>query len=242
MTTQMTVKRTLIIFTFSLFCSFGYGQTKIIIPANFVETEPPKVGSSEWYSLNNSRNEFGVELKNGQLKIKKVKEKNRGELKIATGRLLGVDRGEWGGTLTFIPDDTKKEKIEIKKGNIKFIFSFKRKTYFIEGIAHLSLSEGALYELDITKDKFEYKEVLKFEDAPEAYSIFDDKIFIATHRRFYVIDNFKKELIFKDTFWSSLYPNSIAVIDEKNVFLGIRSGIVQLDLTTKILKFYKDDK
>ena len=238
----MTAKRTFTALTFLLFCSFGYGQTKIIIPTNFVETKPPKVGSSEWYLLNNSRNEFGVKIKNGQLKIRKVNEKDSGELKIATGTLLGVDSGEWGGTLTFIPDDTKKEKIEIKKGNIKFIFSFKGKTYFIEGIAHLSLSEGALYELDITSDKFEYKEILKFEDAPEAYSIYEDKIFIATHRRFYVVDNFKKELIFKDTFWSSLYPNSIAIIDEKNVFLGIRSGIVQLDMTTKNLKFYKYDK
>ena len=52
----------------------------------------------------------------------------------------------------------------------------------------------------------------------------------------------QKELIFQDTFWSSLYPNSIAVLDDKNVFIGMRSGIVKLDLTTKTLKFYKNDK
>ena len=235
----MTVRQTLITLAFSLFCLFSYGQTKIIIPPNFVQTVPPKVGSSEWYSLNSSWNEFGVELINGQLKIKKFKQKIQNKLETVTGTLVGIDKGEWGGTLTFIPNDTSKERTEIKKGNIKFIFSFKDKIYFIEGIAHLSISEGALYELDITKNKFEYKEILKFEDAPEVYSIYEGKIFIATHRGFYVVDNFKKELIFKNTFWSSLYPISIAIIDDKNVFLGIKGGIVQLDLTTKNLKFYK---
>jgi len=56
------------------------------------------------------------------------------------------------------------------------------------------------------------------------------------------VQDFKKELFFKETFSTSLYPNSIAVLDGKNVFLGIRSGIVKLDLTTKTLTFYKDDK
>jgi hypothetical protein len=58
----------------------------------------------------------------------------------------------------------------------------------------------------------------------------------------HIVEDFKKELVFKEVFWNSLYPNSIAVIDDKNVFLGIRSGIVKLDLTTKTFKFYKNDK
>ncbi len=225
-----------------LFSLTSCGQTQVFIPKEFVETVIPKVGSSEWYPLNHSRNEFAVKIIDGKLEIKKVDEVNKCELNLSNGKLVGINRGEWGGTLTFVPTDTTKSKVEIKRGNIKFIFSFKDKTYFIEGLAHLSMSSGALYELDNTNDSFNYKKLIDFDDAPEAFTIYQDKFLIATHQRFYIVKNFKKELIFKDIFWSSLYPNSIAVLNDKNVFIGIRSGIVKLDLTAKTLKFYKNDK
>ncbi len=144
-----------------------------------------------------------------------------------------------GGRLTFVPADTTKNKKIIRYGNIKFIFAFNARIYFIEVNGGPGFSDGALYELDTTNNNFACKRILDFEDAPEAYTVYNDKIFIASHENFYVVKDFTKRLIFKDTFWSSLYPNSIAVIDEKNVFLGIRGGIVKLDLMTAVIKFYK---
>jgi hypothetical protein len=234
------IKKTLSFVTllscFSIFCS---GQVSVTIPDDFVETVPPKAGSTKWYSLNHSPNEFSVRIKDGNLNIKKVQASNRTELKLVNGTLVGINRGEWGGQLTFKPFDTTQKVIEIKKGNVKFIFSFQDKIYFIEGLAHLSISEGALYELDITNHKFTYKKILDFGDAPEAFTIYHNKLLVATHENFYVLKDFKKEITFKDTFWRSLYKNSIAVIDDRNVFLGIRSGLVKLDLTSKTFKFYK---
>lgn len=218
------------------------GQAAVSIPKEFVETNPPKPGSSEWYSLNHSKNEFEVEIVNGKLKIENADRVHACELSISNGKLVGVNRGEWGGTLTFVPYDTLKSTVEIKSGNIKFIFLFKDKIYFIEGLAHLSASIGALYELDSTHDSFTFTKLIDFDDAPEAFTIYQDKILIATHERFYVIKDFNKELIFQDMFWSSLYPNSIAVLDDKNVFIGMRSGIAALDITTRSLKFYKNEK
>lgn len=242
-TDDMKFKTTYTLLTIlSLFSLKSCGQTSVIIPKEFVETVPPKAGSDEWYSLNYSQNEFGVNIVDGKLEIKKVDEVNKCELNISNGKLIGVNRGEWGGTLTFVPTDTTKSKVEIKRGNIKFIFTFKDKIYFIEGLAHLGYSGGAIFELDTTDNKFTYSKLVDFDDAPEAFTIYQDKFLIATHERFYVVKDFKNELIFQDTFWSSLYPNSIAVLDDKNVFIGMRSGIVKLDLTTKTLKFYKNDK
>jgi hypothetical protein len=239
----MTSKRIFLALTFlTLFALTSCGQTTVNIPKEFVETVPPKAGSNEWYALNYSNNEFGVDIIDGKLDIKKVNEVNKCELKIAGGTLIGINNGEWGGQLTFKPTDTTKKITDIKRGNIKFVFSYKDKIYFIEGLAHLSISEGALYQLDTTNNNFKFTKLLDFDDAPEAFTIYKDKFLIATHENFYIVQDFKKELIFKETFWSSLYPTSIAALDDKNIFIGIRSGIVKLDLIEKTLKFYKNDK
>ena len=239
----MKYKPTFFVLTLLTFFSLtSCGQTQVLIPKEFIETVPPKVGSSEWYPLNHSRNEFAVKIIDGKLEIEKVDEVNKCKLNIQNGKLIGVNRGEWGGTLTFVPTDTTKSNIEIKRGNIKFIFTFKDKIYFIEGLAHLGYSGGAIFELDTTDNKFTYLKLIEFDDAPEAFTIYDDKFLIATHERFYIVKDFKKELILEDTFWSNLYPNSIAVLDDKNIFIGMRSGIVKLVLKTKTLKFYKNDK
>lgn len=144
--------------------------------------------------------------------------------------------------MSFLPKGLNQKQREIKSGNIKFIFEFKNKIYFIEGLSHLHISSGALYELDQNDGNFVYKKIIDFDDAPEAFAVYQDKILIATHENFFVVENFVKKRMVKDTFWASLYPNSIAVLDDKNVFIGLRGGIAKLDLTTQTLKFYTKTK
>jgi hypothetical protein len=231
-----------IILTFlTIFSLSSCGQNAIKIPSQFIETNPPKNGSND-YSLNHSPNEFGVKIKDGKLDIRKVNEINQTELKLPNGKLIGFNKGEWGGQLIFEPKDKGRRELEIKNGNIKFVFNFKNDIYFIEGLAHGSYSGGALFKLDTTHNKFIYSKILDFEDAPEAFTIYKEKLLIATHKNFYELNDFKLDLVFEDAFWNGLYPNSIAVVDDQNVFLGIRSGIVKLDLTSKTMKFYKYDK
>jgi hypothetical protein len=201
----MLLKRIFLALTLlTLFAITSGGQTNIIIPKEFVETNPPKVWSDEWYPLNHSQNEFGVSIINGKLDIKKVKEINKCELKITGGTLIGINRGEWGGQLTFQPEDTTKKAVDIKRGNIKFIFNFQDKLYFIEGLAHMGYSGGAIFELNTTNNKFAFSKLVDFDDAPEAFTIYKDNFLIATHENFYTVQDFKKELVFKETFWSSL--------------------------------------
>jgi hypothetical protein len=103
----------------------------------------------------------------------------------------------------------------------------------------MGISEGALFELHIDERPFTYTKLIDFEDAPEALAVYKDQLLVASFRNFYVVQNFKKESIVEDAFWSGLYPNSIAVFDDENVFIGIRGGIVKLDLINRTLKFYK---
>lgn len=224
------------------------GQSDVIIPPEFVETNQPKVGSDDWFSLNHSNHECAVLNVNGKLEIvspsKIRKSQNPADdctckLKIKDGTLKGKNWGEWGGELYYEPDNVKKLNTIIKKGNIKYIFEHNEKLYFIEGLAHLTTSNGALYELSRTGKNFTFKKIYDFEDAPEVFTYLNGKMLIAGSENFYVLDNLKKELVFQKMFWDGLYPNSIAIFDEKNVFVGIRSGIVRLDLIEKKATFFK---
>lgn len=209
------------------------------IPADFKETPTPKAGSTKWFQLNHSKNEYGVANENGKLTVKKVKEINTHEFQLPNGKLVCADHGEWGGSLSFVPADTTQQVKEIKRGNIKDVFTLGNEFYILEGLAHLGIRRGALYKLEIKDQEFSYTQLHDFEDAPEAYTVYDNKILIAAHESFYIVQDSQKNQILKDTFWSSLYPNSIAAFDDQNIFIGIRGGIVKLNLTTKTFKFYK---
>lgn len=218
----------------------SYAQSEI--PTNFKEVTVPKKDSDEIKKLNYSQNEYNLKYENNKLEVENFKTNRNTELKITGGILKGYNHGEWGGNLSFQPNDKRKKEIEIKTGNILFIFNYKNKIYFIEGIAHMSINEGFLYELQIKKNKFSYKKIIDFGDCPEAYTIFDDNIYVASYQSFYKIKNLKMETIYKDDFWGSLYPNSIAIKNEEQVFMGIRGGIIELNLKTKIKKLYISKK
>jgi len=234
------MNKILIILFFSFFVSC-FSQKAIQIPSNFSEQEIPENYSKKWYELNRSSDNYSVKNFQGKLIVEKIKPKSGSELKIKNGKLIGKNHGEWGGELIFQQNDTEYNSVKIKDGNIVKIFEFQNKIYFIEGLAHLSISEGELYELIFTKDHFEHKKILDFDDAPEAIEITKNKIYIASHKNFYVVENLQKRKIFEDKFWTSLYPNSIAVFDDDNVFIGMRSGIAKLNLKNETIKFYREE-
>src|ERR1700712_1547412 len=108
----MIFKRIILIITFlPAFTVISCGQTQPAIPKEFVETIPPKFESKEWLTLNYSQNQFGVSIVNGKLDVKKVRELDTTILKIPSGSFIGIDRGEWGGRLTFKPSDPAKKPI-----------------------------------------------------------------------------------------------------------------------------------
>lgn len=208
------------------------------IPKNFKEVEIPKKNSEEIKKLNYSKNEYKVKYENNKLVVENFNPNRNTELKLKSGVLKGFNHGEWGGKLSFQPNDEKEKEVEIKTGNILFVFNYNNKIYFIEGLSHMSINEGFLYELQIEKNKFSFKKVIDFEDCPEAYTIFENNIYIVSYGRFYKIKDLKIETIYKDDFWESLYPNSIALKSEEKVFVGIRGGLVELNLKTKTKKLY----
>jgi hypothetical protein len=98
---------------------------------------------------------------------------------------------------------------------------------------------GRMSELSRQDTTFNCKMLVDFGDSPEAFTVYKDQLLIAANRNFFVVRDFKKELICKDVFWQSLYQNSIAAFNDSNIFIGMRSGIAKLNLTNKKLTYYK---
>ncbi|MCU7612872.1 hypothetical protein N0B16_00300 [Chryseobacterium sp. GMJ5] len=219
-----------------IFLASSFKAQEIKIPNNFIEDSIPKVESKEWFALNHSNDCYVVKKDSNRLIVEKtIYHEENSELEIEDGKLIGEDKGEWGGALYFQPKRNKEKTIEIKFGNVVDIFKFQNKIYFIEG----SDIWGSLYELK-RDSVFTYKKIESFGDALKALTIFNDIIYIVSHQSFYKVVNQKAITIFREQFWRSLYPNSVVVFDEENIFIGMRGGIAKLNLVKNTVKFYRE--
>ena len=238
---------------------------------DFILSEIPKMNSKEWYELNHSSNkEFVFKLENGKIQVEKYKYLPNVTFDIPSGKLIGVNRGEFGGGLYFKPKDSTKQfyvngknvneirprffgglivsekdsllkdsKL-IKSGNTSFVFKFNDSICFMGGVAHMGTNYGTLFKLKNNDNYFNISKGLNLGDAPSAMCIYKGVLYLAGNKGFYMIDkNWQVKTIFDNLFWDGLYPTSIVVLDNENVFVTIRGGYVKINSETKKITFFK---
>lgn len=222
------------IITLILFISISScAQSKIEIPGNYKQTKIPKENSDEHRKLNYS-DDISIELKENLIITFPTPRNSDSQLKFKEGLLIGSNHGEWGGKLIYKVGETE---IIIKEGNIISLFELNGKTYFLEGLAHLSINYGEIYEVEYFNKTFNCKKILQLPDEPEVFQIFNKKIYITTFENFIIINDWKIDNKIKG-FWSSLYPNSLIIENENHIFMGIRGGIVEIIPSEKELRLY----
>ena len=263
----------LLLLSFLLF-SFCLCHSQNYSLSDFEECEIPEKNSKEWFVFNRSIDkEFVFSLDSGKLQISKSKYIPYTEYDILTGKLIGINMGEWGGGLYYKASDSTKtffvngengkdihpnffgglmvpERNPVSKivkgckllqsGNVQFIFTFNDSIYFLGGLDHMGSNFGSLFTLNCSIDSFFISKTLNLDDAPSAMSIHRDFIYLATSKGFYIIDKIlNKRTIFDNLFWNGLYPTSVVVLDEQNIFVTIRGGYVKINPQEKKLKLYK---
>lgn len=125
-------------------------------------------------------------------------------------------------------------------GNINSFFEFKDTLFFTNGLAHMGTNVGALTKVAISgKDKFIFIRALDLEGAPMTETIINDTLLFITFDGLLLVKDFSKVINLKKQFWASLYPNSVAYLDERNVFIGMRGCYAQIDLTNNSIKCFK---
>jgi hypothetical protein len=139
--------------------------------------------------------------------------------------LFAADPGKYKGSVKILSDV------------VSSVFKYKDSLYMVG---------RSMYSVDLKKNTFTTKRVLSFKDEggfPDnilAAAPLGKEMLVATSYDFYIVDSsWKKKLIFDRLGWRGLYLNSIAVLDEHHIYLGMRGGFAKIDLTTKQIVYYK---
>src|SRR5690554_761227 len=164
-------------------------------------------------------------------------------LKIENGWLVGFDKGEWGGNLFWFNEEgTKYEKII--DGNIKSIFVINGKIYITEGLAHLSMSYGQIFQIEKENNKWIVEKKVDLPTAPYATTLTNDNEFlIVTSKSLLKVNkDFEIESIIEEgIWWMYLYPNSIE-INGQDIYIGMRGGILKTQLNNTVNQLWLTKK
>lgn len=154
----------------------------------------------------------------------------RKEYPIGNGILVGIDDGEFSeGGLFYKSWSRARDSTELIHGDVHFIVPLHGTIYILEGLAHGS-SWGTLHEVDTIGGAIRVRKVYDFADAPTAYCIHNDSLFVAAHRSLFVVTKRTVELLIADVFGRYGITRSMVVTDQGMIYAGVREGILRVDL------------
>jgi hypothetical protein len=152
----------------------------------------------------------------------------------------------------------KSKRFIVHFGYIHLLFRYHSKLYFIENDYTGIGAFGVFYRLDVYKKGFKTTKLIDFNedslakaqfkitgeigytDIPCVIKPLRKKIYMATNSRFYILDNWKKDIVFDHLFWDGLNPNSFALLKDI-LFVGMHGGYAKIDLKKRGVTFYKYD-
>lgn len=199
---------------------------------DFIIAEIPDAGSRKWFQIINNSKQYCVEIKNEELVISKYHEKHVIQHKYENLKIVGTDYGEWGGELKVIyPDSTE---ILLKECNVKSIFEYEGDLYFLEGLEHMTLNTGGLYQLVYDGTNLTYRECLDLQECPIAFYIFNRHLYVMSSDNLFIVSNedgsFRKNIVFGNFPFSAFVPNSL-VVYKGDFIIGMRGGLGRIDYT-----------
>jgi hypothetical protein len=163
---------------------------------------------------------------------------DKGIMPVNDGYLIAINSGEWGGYLEwYSKDGRRKYKISDDK-----VFEFKKRgdqIFAIEGINHLGTSKGNLIEIKKINSKWVSAHIIKLPFAPFGICLnLHNNFIIGTSDNIIEVQRNKTyKVIYTQPIWNTydntyLYPRSL-FIKKNNLYVGMRKGILKLNLKTK---------
>ncbi|MCR8924031.1 hypothetical protein NO559_14705 [Dasania sp. GY-MA-18] len=221
----------IVVFTLFSFFSYWVSANEIVESikrAGLTKQEPPTGGiTSNKIKLKS----YKVTLESNQLSISplalsEASDMNSRETSINGYRLIGTDKGEWGGELTLYPPSN--EPKVLLKDNITNIHRFNDSIYVITGQAHLGSNGGAVHELINLETNPELKLITLLPAAPNYVISDENRIYILTYDGLVSLEYwngaFSIKIIVHNAPWNGFSPRSMVKIG-KTFVIGMHTGV-----------------
>jgi len=243
---------------------------EIGLDKNRIDGIYPKSSSKDYYRANRSDNVV-LSVDQNLLTVSVVRfysemPEPENKLYLHDGYLYGVDRGEWGGCVFFIPEkDVDSTIIELNRSKLSFKWIYpipEPKTgelyyllnenfrgfakngcrkFVFTGFAHMCTDEGCLYEIVLEEEIWVAKEMFILDSYPHVFTQVGATIYLATSDRLVEIslagDKPIINVIVEDLGWGGLYPNSM-VCAKDSIYVGLRGFVYEHNLKSGKAKWY----
>ena len=172
----------------------------------------------------------------------KVNRFQRGSTFYRTGNgwLVGFNEGEWGGALYWFSAHGQKH-IKISDHQIVDFISYQGRVFAIEGLAHLSLSEGSIIEIKPSNKGvgFTVSTLLNLPEAPEAAAFMRNGTLVLALSDSLALwsETSGLQILMQDATWG-LYSNSLVISnDEKIVYIGMRQYVGEYNFSDGTFRY-----
>lgn len=151
--------------------------------------------------------------------------------KVDNGYLVGFNAGEFGASLWWYGEEGQ-TKYKISDDQIRGFFVNNGDLLAVEGLAHITISEGTLIRLSKdSSNKWVSTRLVDFRDAPYAATVSaDGDIFVVTSNMLTRVSPVgDMAVLIDDAFWWCLYPTSVVVTADTTVYIGMRGGVAKIE-------------
>lgn len=196
-------------------------------PAGWVSVPPPKT-EDEWLCANYSE-DLKVVGSGASLQVSRFRETDTVVLAIPGGKFVGINRGEFGGSLEW-QDAVSKKTQRVLDDNPVALLAVKPGVFVFVGLAHLTMDEGRILRLDPRGSHWQSTQLLELGSAPAAIHLLDGAttlVLTTTGVTKVNLQTAKKENLFKNEKWGFLYVNSVAPFKD-SIFVGGRRAVIRL--------------
>jgi hypothetical protein len=148
---------------------------------------------------------------------------------VSDGFLVGYDSGEWGGALVWYSKDGTAET-KLADENVRGLVAVGPELFAsIEGLAHITISEGNVRWIEHAGPRnWRAGALTKLDGAPRTFAVTADTIYLLTTESLERVGKDHKAVAIQPMTTSLLYPGSMAISDDGEVWIGMRQFVVRL--------------